>query len=169
MNKLLLQEGNHVQPTAKQKQSAFEKHREKVLGHYGTASFLRSVVLALWNGTDNKVGLSRINSLDHEHFDAFMDMILQYRNTGENDCAFMDLAEAVRSRVAEERRAAERAERFEEWCREVASILRLNGSIPGRRASDVVDDHYDWLDSRFDKLSADDAAAELVLRVRSSS
>lgn len=148
--------------TPKLKQSPFMAHRDKVLGHYGTASFLRAVVLALWNGTDYKVGLSRINSLDQEHYTALMEMITQYRHAGESDPAFMALADDVRARVAEEKRAAERAEAFESWCDDIKSIIRdKNVNV---RAGDIVDDHYDWLDSQFGSITAEHAADELVRR-----
>jgi len=144
------------------KQSPFITHRDKVLGHYGTASFLRAIVLALWNGTDYKVGLSSINNLDQEHYAAFLEMIGQYRNIGESDPAFMSLADEVRARVAEEKRAAERAEAFEDWCKDIQSIIRGKGV--GARAADLVDNHYDWLDSNFGSITAENAAAELVRR-----
>lgn len=146
----------------KPKQSPFATYRDKVLGYYGTASFLRAVVLALWNGTDYKVGLSRINSLDQEHYTALMEMIAQYRHAGESDPDFMMLAEDVRARVGEEKRAAERAEAFEGWCDDIKSIIRNKNTK--MRAGDLIDDHYDWLDSQFGYVTAERAADELVRR-----
>ena len=150
--------------TTTQKLSPVLTHRDKVLGHYGTASFLRAVVLALWNGTDFKVGLSRISNLDQEHYAAFLEMIGQYRSAGERDPAFMALADEVRARVAEEKKAADRAEAFEDWCKDVERAIRMDGGVPGRTAGDLVDEHYGWLDAQFGTLSPDSAATELVKR-----
>lgn len=144
------------------RQSPFARHRDKVLGYYGTASFLRAVVLALWNGTDYKVGLSSINNLDQEHYTALMEMIAQYRHIGERDPDFMALADDVRARVGEEKRAAERAEALEDWCGDIKSIIReKNAKV---RVGDLVDDHYDWLDSQFGSITAECAADELIRR-----
>lgn len=71
-------------------------------------------------------------------------MIGQYRNAGEGGPSFITLAEEVRARVAEEKRAAERAEAFEDWCDDFKSIIMGKGA--NARAGDLVDDHYDWLD-----------------------
>ncbi len=143
-------------------QSPFARHRDKVLGYYGTASFLRAVVLALWNGTDYKVGLSHITNLDQEHYTALMEMIAQYRHVGERDPDFMALADDVRARVGEEKRAAERAEAFEGWCDDIKYIIRdKNATV---RARDLIDDHYGWLDSQFGSITAEYAADELIRR-----
>lgn len=146
------------------KQSPFSTHRDKVLGHYGTASFLRAVVLALWNGNGYKVGLSSICNLDQDHYAAFLEMIGHYRNFGESDRAFMALAKEVEARVAEEKRAAERAEDFEAWCREICYEIRQSGGAAARSATDLVDEHYSWLDNQFGNLTVEGAAAELVRR-----
>lgn len=143
-------------------QSPFARHRDKVLAYYGTASFLRAVVLALWNGTDYKVGLSHITNLDQEHYAALIEMIAQYRHVGERDPDFMALANDVRARVGEEKRAAERVEAFEGWCDDIKSIIR--DKIAKVRAGDLIDDHYDWLDSQFGSITAENAADELVRR-----
>lgn len=39
--------------------SPFLKYRDMVLGYYSTASWLRRVIMAMWNGTDYKTGLSQ--------------------------------------------------------------------------------------------------------------
>lgn len=40
--------------------SPFLTHRDKVLGYYNSASWLRAMVLALWRGSTHKVGLSQL-------------------------------------------------------------------------------------------------------------
>ena len=44
--------------------SPFDIHRSKVLGHYSTASWLRSVVMAMYSGSTHPVGLSVLASID---------------------------------------------------------------------------------------------------------
>ena len=77
-------------------QSPFEKHREKVLGHYATAEWLRRFVLSMWNGDGYQIGLSRLRSLDDQHFQAVIEMLTSYRLHGESDPDFMALADECR-------------------------------------------------------------------------
>jgi hypothetical protein len=93
-------------------ESPFQRHRGLVLGHYATAAWLRSVVMAMWNGHDYKVGLGQLGSLDARHFDACMDLFAHYRKHGENDPAFLRLADEVRRRMEQEA-AAERDQALE--------------------------------------------------------
>lgn len=125
--------------------SPFHKHRDKVLGHYGTASWLRSVVLAMWNGTGYPVSLSKLTGLDAEHYEAFREMCDSYREHGEGDPAFMALADEVRKRVEQEQAAERRAADFEDWSREAKYELREAG-----RKSHELDDHYTWFEQQFD-------------------
>lgn len=92
--------------------SPFQRHRGLVLGHYSTAAWLRSVVMAMWNGHDYKVGLGNLVSLDQRHFDACIEMFAHYRKHGENDPAFLGLADDVRQRMEQEA-AAERDQALE--------------------------------------------------------
>ncbi len=82
--------------------SPFVVHRAKIIGDYGTAEWLRSVVLAMWNGSAHKVGLSKLVSLDDEHFRAFMEMLESYRRHGENDPAFLAIADECRELECDE-------------------------------------------------------------------
>jgi len=91
-------------------QSPFLMHRDKVLGYYGAASWLRQFVLAMWNGKGYPVGLSQFRGLDRYHADAAFDMLAAYRKHGENDQAFMSLAEECRARLKEEQAATNQAE-----------------------------------------------------------
>lgn len=135
--------------------SPFLTHRDKVLGHYGTASWLRQLVLAMWNGSDNQVGLSQIAQVDSEHAKAAFDMMLSYRENGERDTAFMSLAQECLSRAAEERAAAERADELESWMKETSRALRAIG-VRG----DLVDDRYNWFEAQFDAGIDPGAAAQ---------
>jgi hypothetical protein len=72
------------------------------LGHYGTANFLRSLVMAMWNGDDYKIGLSWLGTMDANHFEAAMAMMRQYHKYGENDREFMALADDILARMNEE-------------------------------------------------------------------
>ena len=71
-------------------------HLSPVLGSCGTAEWLRRVVLAMWNGSAYKVGLSKLESLDGEHFRALSEMLESYHKNGEDDPAFMAIAEECR-------------------------------------------------------------------------
>jgi hypothetical protein len=125
--------------------SPFETHREKVLGHYSTAAWLRSVVMALYSGSTHKVGLSNLASVDAEHYKAFSDMIAGYRQNGENDRVFMALAIDVIKRQKEEAAAEEREAALEGWCGTVKSEMRIRGIKPHE-----LDDHYSWFEGKFD-------------------
>jgi len=72
--------------------SPFITHRNKVLGNYGAACFLRSVVLAMYNGQGHKVGLSGLTNLDRTHLTAFLELTNSYARHGENDDLFLALA-----------------------------------------------------------------------------
>lgn len=126
-------------------ESPFQKYEHLVLGYYGTAAWLRMLVLAMWSGNAYKVGLSQLAQVDEAHFDAAMQMMAHYRKYGERDVAFMNLAEKIRERLAEEQAALERNDLFEEWCRRARVALRDRGMRPG-----MVDDQYDWFERQFD-------------------
>lgn len=128
------------------KESPFITHRDKVLGHYGTAAWLRAVVLAMWNGNGFPVGLSKIVSLDSDHYAAFSEMIASYHANGENDAAFMALADEVRARKDQEIAAEKRQAELDDWCDDVKYELRQIG-----RKSSELDDRYEWFAKLFDE------------------
>ncbi len=132
----------------------FELHRDKILGHYSAAGFLRKVVLSLWNGTAHPTGLSGLTNLDAPHYRAFREMVDQYHTHGENDQVFMRLAEECNARYEEEEAARQRAERHESWARQVQWALKKLNLEEG-----VVDDHYNWFEHRFDLNDSPEAAA----------
>jgi hypothetical protein len=138
--------------------SAFITHSDKVLGHYSTASWLRQLVLAMWNGDDYQVGLSKLASIDNEHFSAALAMIQSYHQYGESDQAFMNLAAECQKRVEAEKAAYERAARLDAWCNDTRLALRHAGA-----RSYYVDDHYEWFERQFDAGVEPAAAAKLAL------
>lgn len=137
--------------------SVFTLHRDKVLGHYSTASWLRQLVLAMWNGTDYQVGLSNLAMVDADHFSAAMAMINSYRQHGERDAAFMNLAVECQQRIESEQAASERAGRLEDWCKATQYAVKQSG---GRAF--FVDDHYGWFEGQFEAGMAPEAAAALA-------
>lgn len=82
--------------------SPFLKYRHMLMGHYGTAKWLRLFVMSLHNGDSYKVGLSQIGSIDDAHFNAAMEMIRHYREHGESDKEFMSLANGIWGMVDKE-------------------------------------------------------------------
>ncbi len=134
--------------------SPFSVHRDKVLGHYATATWLRSVVLAMWNGSCNKVGLTSLTNLDSAHYSAFLEMVESYRIHGENDPGFMSLVSEVRARKDEEQRAADRQALLEDWLDAVKEALAREGVRTG-----VVSDQYDWFESLYNKSTKTSEAA----------
>ena len=139
--------------------SVFETHREKVLGYYTTASWLRRLVLAMWNGNDYQVGLSRLATIDNEHFAAALAMIQAYRQNGERDEAFLSLAVECRQRVDAEKAAADRDDRLTRWCHSAQRAVTESGGRTG-----YVDDHYSWFESQFDLGVKPQAAATKALQ-----
>lgn len=134
--------------------SPFRTHRDKVLGYYGTAGWLRRVVLALWSGSAQPVGLSNLCGVDEDHFNAFIEMVTHYRRVGENDPALQQLVQDIEARVQEEAAAAEREKHFEAWRNDAASELRRLG-----KPADLVDDRYNWFAARFDAGDTPEVAA----------
>ncbi|MBZ5763814.1 hypothetical protein LAV84_29955 [Rhizobium sp. VS19-DR104.2] len=139
--------------------SVFTTHRDKVLGYYGTASWLRQLVLAMWNGTDHQVGMSTLATLDNDHAAAALAMIQSYRQLGERDPAFMSLALECQQRLEAEHAEARRVARFESWCKEVQFDLKVAGM-----RSHFVDDHYTWFERQFNAGMEPGAAARLALQ-----
>lgn len=135
-------------------QSPFITHRDKVLGHYSTASWLRDVVMALHSGSSNPVGLSQLWRLDAAHFAAFQEMVAHYYRHGESDHGFVQLIKKVQARRVEERQAVEREAEFEAWLREAKKCLRESG-----KPAALGDDRYEWFSRRFDAGDSPGAAA----------
>jgi hypothetical protein len=135
-------------------ESPFVTHRDKVLGHYSTAKWLRKLVLAMWNGHDYPVGLSPLAGLDENHAKAAADMMLSYSRRGEGDLAFMALAEECLARQDAELAAAGRAKELERWMAETERCARSLGLPRG-----ITDDRYNWFEERFGAGMGPDAAA----------
>lgn len=134
--------------------SPFRVHRDKVLGHYSTSGWLRCVVMALWRGSTQPVGLSTLGGLDEEHFRAFIEMLTHYRREGKNDLAFRQLVQDVEARIQEEQAASEREERLEAWRGQTVRELRRLGKPTG-----LIDDRYNWFEARFDAGDTPETAA----------
>lgn len=143
--------------------SPFCIYRDMVLGQYSTAAWLRSAVMAMWNGQGHQVGLSQLTNLDIKHYDAFIAMVEHYRAFGENDQAFMALAEEIQLRMADEKAAENRAAAMEDWQRQM-----LGHSTIGRQAARyAIDDFYSWLEGQFDAgMEPSDAMRALESKVR---
>lgn len=144
-------------------ESPFLMHRSMVLGHYSTASWLRTLVMAMWNGTDHKAGLSQLATVDDRHFAACSEMIAHYRKHGESDPAFMALAQDIVQRMKEESDAVARSDAFDAWRKDVRHALIDTHKVRPSRASYALEDHYDWLEQQFDaRVKAEDAASVLL-------
>lgn len=126
-------------------ESPFVKYRHIVLGHYSTASWLRQLVLAMWNGSAFEVGLSQIASVDDEHAQVAFDMMLSYRRNGERDKAFMTLADECKARLTEEAASKKRSDDLDNWLLDTGRALRAVGM-----RADLVDDRYNWFVREFD-------------------
>ena len=96
-------------------QSPFITHRDKVLGHYSTARWLRGVVMSLYSGSAHPVSLSPLTNTDAAHYAAFLEMVSHYRNVGENDPALHALVEEIQRRLRDEQAAEERSLRLGDW------------------------------------------------------
>lgn len=125
--------------------SPFEIHRDMVLGHYGTASWLRRLVLSMWN-SHYTVSMTRLPSLDDAHATAAIEMIESFHRHGEGDPAFMSLAEECLQRKANEDAAEARGAAFEKWLKDVQVCISDLGARGG-----MVEDRYYWFSDRFDE------------------
>lgn len=130
----------------------FEAHREKVMGHYWAASYLRRVVLSL-GGDGATVDLSLLLSLDRAHGAAVVDMLDAFRANPDGR-AFRALLDACRLRRADEQAAHERAQRFECWLRTARTHLGELGLYP-----DLTEDRHGWFEARFDAGDTPEHAA----------
>ena len=135
--------------------SPFYTHREKIVGHYGTAAWLRQVVMSMWHGFEHPVGLGELKGLDEDHYSAFCEMISHYHQSGTNDLALRRLVLEIEDQIAADAQAAALEERFIVWCQAVRTHLREFGS-PGH----LVDDRATWFQHHF-KAGASPYAAAL--------
>jgi len=74
--------------------------------HHGGAQALQNLALHLYNSRDWPVDLSYLCSMSEDHWEAAMAMILDYRENGERNAAFM----AVCREIADERLARAEAD-----------------------------------------------------------
>lgn len=132
--------------------SPFEKHREKLVGNYSTAAWLRKVVLAMYNGGAYPVGLSRLTNVDADHMLAFQELTSHYHRHGESDVTFMRIAEECLAIEERHTAARARAERFDPWTDEVRGAL-------ARRGLNADDAESAWFEKRFDAGDSAEAAA----------
>lgn len=135
--------------------SPFVLHRNKVLGHYSTASWLRMLVLAMYRGSQYQVGLSKLATVDIDHFTAALEMLQYYREEGEQAQGFMELANECRIRLEVEQEDSLREQKLESWLRDVRWELKKIG-MP----ADLVDDCYTWFEKQFDAGTDAGAAAQ---------
>jgi len=138
-------------------ESPFLLHRDKVMGHYSTAGWLRCVVLAMWSGSTDKVNLSQLGGIDDNHYRAFTEMTAHYRLHGENDPAFHSLVEDIHTRQREEKEAKDRDERLQKWFSETRERLGERGLRSGE-----LDDRYGWFESLFDQGKTPENAASMA-------
>lgn len=76
-------------------ESPFAKHRGVILGFYGAAVILQDIVLSCWSGSTYPVSLSKLAYLDDRHKPIALALIEHYAAHGENDKAFMALADDI--------------------------------------------------------------------------
>lgn len=76
--------------------SPFLRHREEILGGYGTAEKLRALTLHLWNDHNPMRLGSLFRNADLRHQAIAFDLIASYATHGENDPHFMNLADEIR-------------------------------------------------------------------------
>jgi hypothetical protein len=93
-------------------ESAFVVHRDKILGHHSTALRLQALVLNLYNGGDWRKKLpvpldNLVANADRETFEAVLDLLRGYFDSGENDLEFLALGRMLaEQRLPRERRPA---------------------------------------------------------------
>jgi hypothetical protein len=74
--------------------------------HHGGAQALQNLALHLYNSRDWPVDLSYLCAMSDDHWEAAMAMILDYRESGERNAAFM----AICREIADERLARAEAD-----------------------------------------------------------
>lgn len=136
-----------------QAESPFRVHRDKVLGHYATAAWLRGIVLSLAGEAAVPLG-PKLWNVDRDHWTAFIEMVTHFHTAGPNDPAYVELLAEVQERQVDERTAVVRSEQLEAWCRTTRLSLRRIGKAPGD-----LDDGYPWFEAAFDSGRTADQAA----------
>ena len=144
--------GQDARPSGPQVEAPLVAHRERILGHYWAASYLRRVVLSL--GVEGAtVDLSLLLSLDRTHAGAVVDILETFRADPEGR-VFRELVDACLMRLADEQAAHERAERFESWLR----LTRLHVDKLGLY-QDLTVDRHGWFEDRFEAGDTPEQAA----------
>lgn len=89
------------------------------------------------------------------------EMIESYRRYGENDPAFLSLAEECVRRKKKEAASAAKQELLDKWRREVRKCIADQGA-----RDDMVDDCYYWFSSRFEEGLDPMQAARAAIEAR---
>jgi len=134
--------------------SPFPQHRDMVMGHYSTAAWMRTFVLAMSDDAGEQVDLADFRYLDHEHARAAVEMLDAYRDNPHAP-GFASLVEACRQRRREEQAAAIRDRALEAWLPLVTRALRQRGLYAG-----MAEDKYAWFAVRFDAGDTPEQAAQ---------
>lgn len=79
-------------------ESPFAAHRDLILGRYSAAITLQGIVLGCWSGSTYPANLSGLAYLDETHRAAALAMLGHYARNGENDQAFMAVADEIIAR-----------------------------------------------------------------------
>ncbi|MDD5175778.1 MAG: hypothetical protein PHQ05_05075 [Sterolibacterium sp.] len=82
--------------------SPFARYRKEILGTYTTAERLQALTLHLWNYHNPVNVAALLINADEKHRRIALEMIASYAVWGENDPAFMLLADEIRDRHAQE-------------------------------------------------------------------
>lgn len=115
----------------------------------------------MWDGQAHQVGLSKLATLDAEHFNAFTELTASFKTNGANDPAFHALIEKIQARLQEEEAALMKSKQLEAWAGEVKNALRAAGQ-PGSR----VDDDFGWFEHQFDQGVTPQLAASAFVSQR---
>lgn len=84
-------------------ENPFIQHSELILrADYGAAQKLQRFVMSMWNGHAFPANLSGLRGLDERHFGIAMSLMRHYWLYGENDDAFMGLANEIRAKLRHE-------------------------------------------------------------------
>ncbi|RZI41496.1 hypothetical protein EGT07_18110 [Herbaspirillum sp. HC18] len=75
--------------------SPFVRYRQVVFAGYSAAETLRMLVMSMCDGNAYPFAAHRLRDLDMEHFEIVVEMMMAYNARGENDAAFMDLAQSI--------------------------------------------------------------------------
>lgn len=142
------------------KESPFLTHRHILLNGYGAAITLRGLTLSLWNGRNWPADMSRVAGLDDQHFAIAQELLVWYRQHGENDPDFMETGRDCEAMALESKRQAEQQQAYAGW--ELLVERELGRLGKGR---DLVFDRYEWFFARFQQgLTPAQAAEQAIAR-----